>query len=106
MTDQAFPATSHVYEADFGGLAFHLKFHDDGRTMQFKPAADEDFSKAEAVTYTATLLRPNLFQVTWTEADKTTVTHVQDYEKGIVRTNITQPDHTFLNLTGKWTQLS
>lgn len=106
MSNQSYPAPGHIYEADFGGMAFHLKFHDDGKVMQFKPAAAPDFSQAEAVNYSATPIAPGIFMVTWTEADKTTVTHVQDFDAGVVRTNITQPDHTFLNLTGRWTRLS
>ncbi|NPD14861.1 hypothetical protein HOY34_06525 [Xinfangfangia sp. D13-10-4-6] len=106
MSAQSYPAPGHIYEADFGGLAFHLRFHDDGKTMQFKPAAAPDFAQAQAVSYSATVLAPDIFMVTWAEADKTTVTHVQDFGAGRVHTNITQPDHNFLNLTGRWTRLS
>lgn len=100
------PAPGHIYEADFGGQAFHLNFHADGQVMQFKPATTPDCNGAQAVRYTATLIRPGVFMVTWTEADHTTVTHVQDFEAGVVHTNITRPDHRFLNLTGRWTRLS
>jgi len=34
------------------------------------------------------------------EKDKTTVVHVRDFEKGIVYTNITRPDNTFVRLKG------
>ncbi|WLE00606.1 hypothetical protein PX860_25135 (plasmid) [Agrobacterium leguminum] len=106
MTTNAFPAPGHIYEARFGEMAFHLKFHDDGKTMQFAPAANADFNTAEAVTYRAVPIRPGVFMVTWTEADRTTVTHIEDFEKGEVHTNITQPDLNFLNLSGSWTKLA
>lgn len=105
MTENAFPAPGHIYEARFDNMAFHLKFHHDGKTMQFAPAATADFNTAQAVTYRAVAIRPGVFMVTWTEADRTTVTHVEDFEAGQVHTNITQPDLTFLNLSGSWTKL-
>lgn len=106
MIETVFPAIGHIYEASFDELAFHLKFHHDGKTMQFAPAASADFSTAQFVTYRALFIRPGVFLVTWTEADKTTVTHVEDFEMEQVHTNITQPDHTFLNLSGSWKQLA
>ena len=73
--------------------------------MRFAAAGASDLSTAEAVTYRALAIRPGVFLVTWTEADKTTVTHVEDFESGLVHTNITKPNHAFLNLTGSWTRL-
>jgi len=97
VTTETFPAIGHVYEARFGDLAFHLQFDADGGT---------NFAKAEAVRYRAMGIRPDVFMVTWTEADGTTVTHVEDFENGIVHTNITRPDLSFLNLSGSWTRLT
>ena len=106
MNTETFPAPGHTYEARFGDLAFHLKFDAEGKTMRFTSAEALDFNTAESVIYRALFLRPGLFLVTWTEADATTVTHVEDFDKGLVHTNITKPDHTFLNLSGSWTRLS
>lgn len=100
-----YPAPGHVYQASFGELAFRLKFDPDGATMHFVPADALDFSKAKTVVYRALEIRTGVFLVTWTEGDGTTVTHVQDFENGVVHTNITQPDLTFLNLTGEWTRV-
>ena len=74
--------------------------------MRYTPADAPDFATAPVVTYTAAPIRRQVFMVTWTEADKTTVTHVEDFERGKVHTNITLPDHTFLNLSGTWSRLS
>lgn len=38
--------------------------------------------------------------VYWKEANGATVVHVEDFEKGVVYTNTTLPDLTFLNRTG------
>lgn len=106
MVTDSFPAPGQTYEARFGALAFHLQFDLDGHTMRFTPADAPDFDSAQAVTYRAVAIRPGVFMVTWTEADRTTVTHVEDFENGVVHTNITQPDHSFLNLSGSWTRLA
>jgi hypothetical protein len=101
-----FPAVGHIYEADFGQLAFYLKFDADGRTMRFAATDAPDFDQAEAVTYRALEVRPDIYLVTWTEADGTTVTHVEDFGLERVHTNITQPSLNFLNLTGSWKQIA
>ncbi|QOY21854.1 hypothetical protein FYK61_10810 [Xanthomonas citri] len=106
MTTPIFPAPGRIYEANFGELAFQLKFDIDGKTMRFVPASAPDFDKAQAVTYRALAVRPGVFLVTWVEADGTTVTHVEDFEEGLVHTNITQPNLNFLNLTGSWKQIA
>ncbi|QPC91606.1 hypothetical protein [Mesorhizobium sp. INR15] len=106
MTTETFPAIGHVYEARFGDLAFHLKFDADGAIMRFAQTDAANLAKAEAVRYRALGIRPDVFMVTWTEADGTTVTHVEDFENGVVHTNITRPDLSFLNLSGSWRRLT
>jgi hypothetical protein len=106
MTANIFPAIGQMYEARLGELAFHLKFDSDGQSMRFAPAQADDFGKAEAVTYRAVAIRQGVFMVTWIEADGTTVTHIEDFENGVVHTNITRPDRSFLNLSDTWTRLT
>ena len=48
--------------------------------MPFTAADAPDVGTAQAVTYRALAIRPGVFMVTWTEADKTTVTHIEDFE--------------------------
>ncbi len=38
--------------------------------------------------------------VSWQEASKATVVHIEDFENEIVYTNITMPDNTFVQLKG------
>jgi hypothetical protein len=40
--------------------------------------------------------------VSWQEADKTTVVHVEDFKNGIVHTNVTGPNGIFLRRSGTW----
>jgi hypothetical protein len=44
--------------------------------------------------------------VYWIEVDGTTVFHVEDFAKGIVYTNITQPGGIFVNLQGTLTKVT
>lgn len=104
MTTTNYPAVGHVYEAKFGDLAYHLDFKADGKTMEFSSVgtAAPVAEPVVAVTYTATEVAPQVFMVTWDEPDGSTVTHVEDFGQEIVYTNITLPDHQFLNYKGSF----
>lgn len=104
MTNQSFPAIGRRYRADYGQLVFNLDFAADGKTLRWADAGAADFdAAAKTEDYTATFIRPDVFWVTWKEADGTTVTHVEDFENGVVHAAITMPDHSFYTLTGKLT---
>lgn len=105
MTEPVFPAPGHSYRADFGELAFRLNFHHDGKAMTFSPLGENAGNDSQTIDYTAVPIRDQVFLVYWTEADGTTVTHVEDFERELVHTNITGPDGTFVNLTGKLTKV-
>ena len=47
-----------------------------------------------------------IFLVTWQESDKTTVVHIEDYNRQTIVTNITNPDLTFDQFHGTFRQLS
>jgi hypothetical protein len=44
--------------------------------------------------------------VTWQESDKTTVVHIEDYNRQTIVTNITEPDLTFDQFHGTFRELS
>lgn len=62
-----------------------------------KPVAEPEVK----VNYTATEVADMVFMVTWKEPDGSTVTH----NNAVVYTNITLPDHTFLNYKGTFTEV-
>lgn len=107
MSNQ-YPAIGHIYEAKFGDLAYHLTFDADGKTMTFKSVGNADPVAQPVVTvqYTATEVATGVFMVTWREPDGSTVTHIEDFNQEIVYTNITLPDHQFLNLKGTFKKLA
>ena len=59
--------------------------------------------RKQVLTVKLVELRPKLFMVTWQEANKLSVTDIEDYEKGIVYANITSPKNVFETLTGRLT---
>lgn len=107
MTDQTFPAPGHRYLADYGQVVFHVDFAADGKTLRWAEASATDFdAAARTETFSAVFVRPGVFWVTWKEADGTTVSHVEDFENGVVLASITTPTHEFLTLRGTWTRIA
>jgi hypothetical protein len=51
-------------------------------------------------------IRDQLFLVTWQEADKRTVVHLEDYKQNTIITNITEPGMEFSNYHGQMTLIS
>lgn len=96
----SFPATGHIYIADFNVLRFELDFTSPGSLTYTLLQADGSRGNSETVAIVAEELRPGLFLVTWTEANGTTVVHIEDFERGTIITNITGPDHSFNQLSG------
>lgn len=39
--------------------------------------------------------------LTWQEADKTTVTHIDDFSRMVSYSNVTLPDGSFRNMVGR-----
>ncbi len=93
--DPPFPAIGHVYEANFGSWVFHLYFKSK-TVMTITNVAGPLNGTSETVQIAVTLIRPGVFMISWQEADKTTVVHIQDFENGIVHTNVTEPNGVFI----------
>lgn len=92
-----FPAVGRTYRVDFGGgNAFDIEFGHDS-DMTFTKLQPPNQGMVETIHYTHRQLRDGLYMVYWQEKDKTTVVHVEDFEKGIVYSNITSPDGNFFN---------
>jgi hypothetical protein len=94
---QDFPAVGHTYQVDFGaGNAFEIAFGFDS-DMTFTKLQEPNKGAVETIRYTHKKLRDNLYMVYWQEQDKTTVVHVEDFENGVLYSNITSPDGQFFN---------
>lgn len=93
------------FKADFGQMAFQLHF-ESATQMTFAQIQSDKLGQPETVQTTMVEVRPNVFMVYWKEKSGTTVTHLEDFQNETVYTNITLPDHTFINLKGKLTKIN
>jgi hypothetical protein len=86
-------------------ILVHLDFAQDGAQMTFSDAGSKmpGMKPSETVTYTAVEVRPQVYLVSWQERDKMTVVHLEDFEKGMIRTHITSPTGDFYQLGGTLT---
>ena len=74
---------------------------EEGRRKAFVGTAGGYKGATDSVTYVATPIRPGVFMVYWHEPKLgANVVHVQDFEKGVVHTNIALPDGTFQHMSG------
>lgn len=93
------------FKADFGEFAFELNFENENQ-LTWRAFNNSSLGAIETVKIQKTEIRPNVYMVTWKEKSGTTVTHLEDFEKQTVYTNITTPDHNFINLKGKLTLIT
>jgi hypothetical protein len=67
--------------------------------------ANGDHAGQETVAIAVEPIRDGLFLVTWTESDKTTVVHLEDYRLNRIITNITDPVSGLSKFEGSMTQI-
>ncbi|ASK31973.1 MBL fold hydrolase [Chryseobacterium sp. T16E-39] len=90
-----YPAIGQKVEVDFGNGKFVLDYKNN-TTMSFTGTEGTLKGISDTVQYTVTEVAKNVFMVYWHEP-KTgeNVTHVQDYNKNIIYTNIAAKDGSF-----------
>jgi hypothetical protein len=96
-----FIAVGKIVQVTFGEFAFTLDFTDD-KTMTFTGIGAASQGVTDTVQYTAVEIRPRVYMVYWSEPKSgDNVTHVEDFERGEVYTNIASKDGTFTHLKGQ-----
>ena len=99
MAKEKIQVIGNKFKVNFGEYSFQLHFKSETQ-MSWKALTNEGFGDNETVDITKVEIRPNVYMIYWKEKSGTTVTHVEDFENGIVYTNITDPENKFLNLKG------
>ena len=95
-----YPVIGKKVEVDFGTLKFILDFKDN-REMSFTGVSGIGKGNTDTVQYTAVEVAKNVFMVYWHEPKLgSNVTHIQDYKKNIIYTNIAEPNGSFTHLKG------
>jgi hypothetical protein len=103
---ETFPATGHRYLVDFKAFRVELYFQSESSLTYTSVKQDGSHGGSETVSITVEPIRDQLFLVTWQEADKTTVVHLEDYKNNTIITNITEPDGTFSKFQGQMKLIS
>jgi MoaF-like len=96
-TATAYPALGHAYLFEFGTLAFRNEYSLDGKELTFTRLRD---GYTGTVHYTTVAIRPNLFWTYWVEADGTSVSRVEDFERGLAFATVHFHEGKVINLSG------
>ena len=95
-----FPAAGHTFEADLGGdILVQFEYHS-VNSMTIHGMKGEHKGFTETVEIRVTPVREGVYMVGWQEKNQTTVTHIEDFERGILYSNITLPGNRSLRLQG------
>jgi phosphoribosyl 1,2-cyclic phosphodiesterase len=90
-----YPAIGRKVQVDFGKGKFVLDYKDN-KTMSFTGTDAAFKGLTDTVQYTVTEVAKNVFMVYWHEPKtEENVTHVQDYNKHVIYTNIAGKDGSF-----------
>ena len=101
---ETFPGIGHRYLVDFQQFRVELFFQSATTLTYTGVRPDGSHGASETVSITVEPIRDQLFLVTWQEADKTTVVHLEEYRNHTIITNITDPkDHSFSKFHGRMT---
>jgi len=104
VTTQSF--VGHTFRIQYGPAMTVLNtYAEDGRTMRYEVTEGEYAGATAEVLYTAVVLAPGLFALSWQEADKGTVVHIDNFAAGTSRTFYTTAELGFLRMEGSLTQL-
>jgi hypothetical protein len=101
-----FPAVGHRYLVDFVAFRVELQFTSDTWLTYYNVGANGAIEGSETVAIRVEPITHSIFLVTWQESDKTTVVHVENYEKNTIVTNIIGSDLKFDQFHGTFKQLS
>jgi hypothetical protein len=103
---ETFPGVGHRYLVDFKAFRVELDFASETSLTYYNLDANGQRVGQETVTIAVESVRDGLFLVTWTESDKTTVVHLEDYRLNRIITNITDPTNGLLKFEGTMTEIA
>jgi hypothetical protein len=95
-----FPAVGHRYFVDFQDFQVELDFTSEISLTYYNLDKNGNKIGSETVTIKVEPIADGIFLVTWQESDKTTVVHIEDYNRMTIVTNITGPDLSFSQFHG------
>lgn len=100
------PFVGHTFRIQYGAAMTVLNaYAEDGHTMRYEVTEGEYAGATAEVQYTAVELAPGLFALSWQEADKGTVVHIDNFAAGTSRTFYTTAELGFLRMEGSLAQV-
>ena len=100
-----FPGVGHRYIVDFVQFRVELNFTSETSMTYYNLDASGAHVGQETVDIHVEPVRDDLFLVTWTEADRTTVVHLEDYRLLRIVTNITDPKDGLMRFEGTMSEI-
>ena len=101
----AFPGAGRKYAVVFPKFRAELDFHSATSLTFTLIQPDGGRGRTETVNFRAQPIATNIFLITWQEANKTTVVQVEDFASGVIFTNITRADGTFIQDKGTFSEI-
>ena len=90
-----------TYEVRYGETMTALNIYAaDGQTMRYEVTAGPFKGATAEVRYQAEEIGPGLYALSWQEADKGTVVHIDDFAAGHSRSYYTTAGHDFVRMAG------
>lgn len=105
MKEIDFHLVGRLFKADFGEKAFTLLYKSND-TLVLTAIKGPNKGTIQRLRVTVTELRSGLFMVNWQEANKLTVTDIEDYQNGVVYANMTTPSDNFVTAKGTLQEIS
>jgi hypothetical protein len=105
-SSEKFPAVGHRYLVDFKAFRVELDLASETSMTYYNLDQNGQRVGQETVTIAVEPIRDGLFLVTWTESDKTTVVHLEDYRDNRIITNITDPSSGLSKFEGDMTEIA
>lgn len=100
------PFVGRTFRIDYGEAMTVLNIYaEDGRTMRYEVLTGAFAGASAEVRYEAVEIGLGLYVLSWQEADKGTVVHVDDFSGGTSRSFYTTAAHDFVHMAGTLTRV-
>ncbi|MBN3820111.1 adenylate cyclase [Paraburkholderia sp. Se-20369] len=94
------PFAGKTFEVRYAGLAATNAYADDGIHMRYEITEGAFAGATGEVAYTWQHVGGSIYAISWQEADRATVVHIDDFAAGTSRSFFTAPSLDFYRLEG------
>ncbi|MDN0076413.1 hypothetical protein QU481_16185 [Crenobacter sp. SG2303] len=94
------PFAGKTFEVSYDGLTAINAYADDGLHIRYETTEGAFAGATGEVAYTCQHVAGEIYAISWQEADRATVVHIDDFATGTSRSFFTAPSHDFYRLEG------